>query len=533
MTRRAFTPHHLFRWKSGSGFKRLFPWTVVAIVALGCAFRLPFLTARSLWFDEAFSWRLIGYLPSSEFFTRAAADAHPLLYYLLLWVWMLPARGAGPETTLLWLRLLSVVLGTATVAAMILAGRILFRSRWVACAAGLLMAVSAFHIQYSGEARMYTLGTALIPLAMAGLVRAAEGRSRGSIWRAGLGFGTALGALLHVQYYALFSWFALGSAKLLYFAYRMRNGARRVLRSPNFHAAEAGFWLSALIFLPQFPIFLVQVQRVQEAFWVPRMTVWSLPNALARLFWGGVSEIPHVWAMLALLAALFLVVFSLVRGRSFGDLVAAASFVIPLLMSAIVSLRTSIFLERYFLFIVPALLLLLARALSFLPSRLRGVALAILVGVGMLSVVQFWSRLDFTRHPGTRAAATFLRETASPGDPIVVSSPFVYFPLSFHLGCDFRNETCLDGRSVRLYSDTGALAYFAGASILTPHDIVGPEILKSHVSRLTTRLWVVDTTGFGGSSLIVPPPYRLESEMRFSELLPFQGDLIVRKYRQQ
>ncbi|TSC73035.1 MAG: hypothetical protein G01um101438_58 [Parcubacteria group bacterium Gr01-1014_38] len=510
--------------------KRLFPWTVIAIVALGFALRFPFLTSRSLWFDEAFSWRLIGYFPSSEFFTRAAADVHPVLYYLLLWFWMLPARGTGPETTLLWLRALSVLFGAATVAAMILAGRVLFRSRWVACAAGLLTAVSAFQIQYAWEARMYTLGTVLVPLAMAALVRVAEVRSRGNVWWAGLGFGGALGALLHVHYYALFSWVALGAAKLAYFLGRMRRGASTVLRSPNFHAAEVGFWLSALLFLPQVPVFFAQAQRVQEAYWIPRIGAWSIPNTFARLFWGGAGDISPVWAVLASLAALFFVVFPLLRGRSFGDLVAATSFVIPLLLSAAVSLRTSVYLDRYFLFASLGLLLLLARTVSFLPSRLRMAILVALAGFGFLSVTHFWQQLDFPRHPGARAAAAFLAETAMPSEPIVVSSPFAYFPLSFHLGCDVRGGSCREGRSVRLYSETGEVAHFAGAPILTPNDIVGPEVLTSHVSRLIPRLWVVDTTGFGGSSLPVPPSYRLASETRFSELFAFQGDIIVRKY---
>ena len=510
--------------------KRLLPWTMAGIVALGLALRLPFLTARSLWFDEAFSWRLIGYFPSSEFFTRAAADVHPVLYYLLLWFWMLPARGADPETTLLWLRALSVVFGTATVATMILAGRVLFHSRWVGGVAGLLTAVSAFQIQYAWEARMYTLGTVLVPLAMAALVRVAEAKERGNVWRASLGFGGTLGALLHVHYYALFSWVAIGAAKLAYFLGRMRLGTATILRSPNFHAAEVGFWLSALLFLPQVPVFFAQAQRVEEAYWIPRLGAWSIPSTFARLFWGGVGDISPVWAVLASLAALFLVAFPLLRGRSFGDLVAATSFVIPLLLSAAVSLRTSVYLDRYFLFASLGLLLLLARTVSFLPRRFRTAMLAALIGFSSLAVTQFWGQLDFPRHPGARAAAAFLTETAAPRDPAVVSSPFAYFPISFHLGCDFRGETCPEGRRVRLYSETGEVAHFAGAPILTPHDIVGPEIFKTQNSKTEARLWVVDTTGFGGSRLELPQNYVLRSETSFRELFAYQGEMTVREY---
>lgn len=536
--------------------QRVSPWLGIGIVLLALALRLPFLTARSLWFDEAFSWRLVAYFPSAEFFSRAAADVHPVLYYALLWLWMLPARTrlnfadvggsvAGgpalldPESTLLWMRLLSVFLGTATVAAMILAGRVLFRSRWVAGAAGLLTAVNAFQLQYAWEARMYTLGTVLLPLAMVGLVRAVGARTRRQAVRAAIGFALPLGALLHVHYYALFSWIALGAAKLLYFLgqwWRYLHGDPSLpLRTTlwrRFRAAEVGFWCSAALFLPWLPIFLAQVRRVEAAFWIPRLEPLTIPNTLTRLFWGGVAEVAPLWAVLASLAALALVLITLLRGRSLGDLIAAASFVIPVAASALVSLRTSVFLDRYFLFASLGLILLLARALSFTPRRWRNQTLGLVAVAGLVSILQFWNALDFPAHPGARAATAFLATRAGVEEPVIVSSPFAYFPISFHLGCQTSGARCQNGLAVRLYSETGALIHFAGGPILTPADIVGPEAfhVPSPVARTPSRVWVVDTTGFGGSRLPVPAAYTLASQQRFPELFAYQGDLIVREY---
>lgn len=512
--------------------ERWYRWGVLAIVAFGGALRIPFFTARSLWFDEAFSWRLIDYLPSAEFFARAAADVHPVLYYLLLWLWMLPARLAtqivgwpAPEFTLLWMRLLSVLLGAVTVAAMIYAGRVLFRSRLTGLAAGLLTAVNAFELQYAWEARMYTLGTALLPLAMATLVRAWEARSRRSAWRAGLGFGLSLGALLHVHYYALFSWLALGVAKFLGLLARVPRGVRHLVASANVRAAETGFWLSALLFIPWLPVFLVQTSRVQTAFWIPQLTLRAIPATVARLFWGGTSEPSLLWVVAAILAAVALVLVSLIRGRSFGDLVAAASFAIPILASVIVSLRTSIFLDRYFLFASLGLILLLARAIGFLPPRLRLSALSICVGLGLISVTRFWQQLDFPAHPGARAAASYLTQRSAPDEPVLVSSPFVYFPVAFHIGCSARGTHCPQGRLVRLFAEGGELIHFAGGPILAPGDLATFEDFRD-----SRRLWVVDTTGFGGSRLSMREPYTLTSEVSFSELFPYQGELVVREY---
>lgn len=526
--------------------RTLFPWVVTGLVILGFALRLPYLTVRSLWFDEAFSWRLIQF-PFGEFLDRAAADVHPILYYVLLWLWMIPARiasrgvadgSAGPEMTLLLMRLFSVLLGAATVASMVIAGRVLFRSRWAGGLAGLFTAVNAFQLQYAWEARMYTLGTVLLPLAMAALVRVVEARTARLTWRAGFGFALSLGALLHVHYFALFSWVALGAAKFLCFFRRIwQQGIFVVLRSPNFRAAEVGFWLSGATFLPWLPVFLAQTQRVQAAYWIPRLGFLSVPNTIARLLWGGVSDIAPWLALLASAVALILVVIPLVRGRLFGDLVAAASFVGPLALAVLVSLSPrSVYLDRYFLFASLGFILLAARTLSLLPRRFHLPTVGLVVLFSLVSVARFWHALDFVNHRGARAAATFLMETAAPGEPVVVSSSFVYFPMAFHLGCRMPDAKCRNGLAVRLYSETGELAHFSGGPILVLSDIIGPEVfarprLGTQDSELRTRLWAIDTTGFGGSRLAVPSPYQLEREERFSELFAYQGDIIVREYR--
>src|SRR3990167_1194317 len=64
-------------------------WTRIIlflIVLLGVALRAYQVTMRSLWFDEAFSWRLIQF-PWVEMLTRASQDVHPPFYYILLKGW--------------------------------------------------------------------------------------------------------------------------------------------------------------------------------------------------------------------------------------------------------------------------------------------------------------------------------------------------------------------------------------------------------------------------------------------------------------
>src|SRR5688572_15792167 len=61
-------------------------WMLALIIGVGVGLRTYHLTARSIWFDESFSWRLVQF-PWSEVISRTAADAHPPLYYLVLKTW--------------------------------------------------------------------------------------------------------------------------------------------------------------------------------------------------------------------------------------------------------------------------------------------------------------------------------------------------------------------------------------------------------------------------------------------------------------
>lgn len=81
------------------------PALLLATVVLAIALRRPGVTSRSLWFDEAFSWRL-SRSPVLETIERSARDNHPPLYFLLLKLWCV-ALGESP----LALRSLSVASG--------------------------------------------------------------------------------------------------------------------------------------------------------------------------------------------------------------------------------------------------------------------------------------------------------------------------------------------------------------------------------------------------------------------------------------
>ena len=84
---------------------------LLLIVLIGVGLRSYELTARSLWFDEAFSWRLAQF-SFPEMIERAAADVHPPLYYIFLQGWT-----AIFGSSLQGIRSLSVAFAALTIAA--------------------------------------------------------------------------------------------------------------------------------------------------------------------------------------------------------------------------------------------------------------------------------------------------------------------------------------------------------------------------------------------------------------------------------
>ncbi|KKT65975.1 MAG: hypothetical protein UW60_C0031G0006 [Candidatus Woesebacteria bacterium GW2011_GWA2_44_33] len=130
-----------------------------AALALALVLRIINLN-QSLWLDEAISalavkdysfWGLI-----SSF---SLGDTHPPFYYLLLKAWVYPFG-----YTEVFLRLLSVVIGVATVYVVYKIGKEI-KGEALGVISSLFFATSPLHIYYSQEVRMYALTTFLVSLA--------------------------------------------------------------------------------------------------------------------------------------------------------------------------------------------------------------------------------------------------------------------------------------------------------------------------------------------------------------------------------
>lgn len=154
---------------------------LLVVLALGGLLRIQGLD-RDLWHDEAvalFNARGANFVPSvipnGPEFTNAVfthdggiggmltaigyTEDSPPLYFLLLRLWI-KTLGESNRT----LRLLSVILGLGTIAALYILGCALL-SQWTGLVAAAYLALAPIHIQFSQEVRAYSLVLLLVTLA--------------------------------------------------------------------------------------------------------------------------------------------------------------------------------------------------------------------------------------------------------------------------------------------------------------------------------------------------------------------------------
>lgn len=518
---------------------------LILIMLVGIGLRSYHLTARSLWFDEAFSWRLIQF-PWGEMIARDAADVHPPLFYILLKAWSVVFG-----TSLKAMRLFSVVASAGSIAAIYLFTssawtlarhkESLARGRALGLTSALFLALSGWQISFAWEARMYTLGVAFVLLSTWLLLSAVrQKKQQPGLWVA---YGLLAAASIYTHYYAIFSLAAqvLFIIAILLIQTRGRLGEFMQSRLA-WYAALSGL-VVAILFAPWLPTFLRQNSQVQAQFWIPAINRWSVPDTLYRMILPTADSPAHAGLRVMLtfapmivltLAAIWLVVgfrsdskvSFLKKAASSLDaawitiLMAVVPFVCSLALSVF---GQSLYQDRYFVFAHPFLLVVLAVCIfRARPVWLRRTLLALASLTLAGSFVSYWLELDILKKPGSHAATTYAFTHRTPDEPVYSTSSFIFFSVAHYAQEEFKNATI-----PRLYSETGQLLHFAGGPILKTEDIIGPELFTNPDIK---SFWLIETTGFGSSEMKVPDTFTRTDHQAFSELYGYQGDVIANRY---
>jgi mannosyltransferase len=477
-------------------------------------------TAVALWHDEAFSALYIKY-SWGEMMHRIILDVHPPLYYILLRIWSYVMGHS-----LLSLRGFSILLGALTVWAGYLFVKKAFRNENLALLAALFIAINPFQIQYALEARMYTLGTFLILFSSWLLLKALENRSK-KTW---LLYGLFASAALYTHYYLLFSVAAQG-LYALYVFYKTQ-GWRGAWRDNQFVNMVMSYAFAFVLYIPWIPGFLEQLSRVQGGYWIPPMDRWSIPGTIWKIAMGG-QGINHTTLLIASLASIVLLIYFIRRYQESEKWLVVLGVVIPFLAAVALSLKNDIYLDRYFVFASLYFAIMLALAFSAVPRLWwRRAFIWAFVAMSLYAFWKNWEVLDvkdpgsnLVKKPGMAAGSDYLEERIGKNDKIYVGSSFVFFTFKYY------NDTGITPKLIS-GSPLSGIPHFAGTAILTEDDLVLNDFIFNAANyKKNEIIWLVWTTGWGGSKPNVPGNWVNISEKSWGDSPGFKGDLYVTQYR--
>ena len=414
-----FAPQSIAREATVARVDRVWAAAAVAgVVAL--ALGLIRLGAPSLWVDESFTARAVGG-PYGD-----TIEGYHWLYYSILEPWVLVAGTSE------WALRLPSVLGAvaACVLLVVLAARV-FDAR-VAAASGILLAANALVVQWSQQARGYTLLLALSVLAMLLLLRALELDSRGAWAVYGLAFA------------AVVVWHPVAGIILI-----------------PAHAVLALQRRERL--LPHGLLALVLVCAIGVP-WAAQIAMRSTGDGVAMDWLRAPSAGEAARTLLSVSGAvgLGLVLAGIgvallwrdgERGRVWW---LAAWALAPFAVALLVSIERPIFLDRYLIVAAPAFALLGGVAIGRLATRWQ-VSLASLVALGAVVGLVAWYAAGWDgnwRGEDWRRAVSTVLERKEADEPVLVTE-WQASPAARYYGADPVDVSTADSLWVITWSETG------------------------------------------------------------------------------
>jgi mannosyltransferase len=318
------------------------------------------------------------------------------------------------------LRSLSVLLGIATLAPVYALGARLF-SRRAGVLAAAFLAVHAFHIQFSQEARSYALATLLLALSTWLLVISVQSTKRSPLVLTGYVLTSALACYSH-----LLSVLVLMAQWLwLLTAYGWRGVWNRIGTAVALAAAVA----PAVVYM--------LTQDNGQIDWIPVLHRYNFLKGLAAAAGG------HVYVLLLYMAigalALFLGFKHRREDSSKGLWLLLFWIVVPLALLTLVSVTAKpMFVDRYLLMSVPALALLAAfavdRSLHEGPVlKVAGLALGVLL-LALSAAMSFRDYRSTVDQPNAfRELAQYMVSSYQPGDVALIFTAATLFPYEYYV----------------------------------------------------------------------------------------------------
>jgi mannosyltransferase len=414
-------------------------WTRVSVLimallaAASAGLRFLFLARKPFWFDECFSVEAARL--SWHDFVRLLwwREANMSLYYVLLRGWLHVGSSSGLNLGFgpFFIRSLSVLCSLATLPAIFWLGCKLFDRR-VGLIAAALMSCNAYSIRYAQEARSYSLLVLLAALSSGFFVACVREPSPSGRARRSYVLASVLGVYAHL--YALLlivaqwlSWRGIEG--------RHESVSRVGSTSATRLTAMRRAWISIAIAILPLMAFVVKT-GAGPIRWIQRPGVHDLLDYGERL--AGNDGLP----LLLFYAAACLAAIMPLRGRVFrmraGREVWRVQFLLiwllfPVALTLTLSLARPVFLARYLIFCLPALILLAAAGLANLRKAwMICICLATMLLLSLQGTFSYYDHDFDLERDGSEAATNYIYDHAQPGDAVLfhiaeARIPYEYF----------------------------------------------------------------------------------------------------------
>lgn len=405
---------------------------LLAIFLVGMALRLYRLDAKTLWTDEMITAARSQLDLRSIVQLQVESAGHPPLLYLVthFFFWC-----AGKHDFVV--RMQAVLFGSLSVLLTFKVGEILW-SREEGLVAALLLAVNAYHVQYSQEARHYALMIFLALLSLIFLVKALQ-KKQMRLW---IAFAVCTSLSLYNHYFAflllpaevIFGIWMITENWLSYTPSRAHGVQVDDSRGPPTAARQllmlsVSLLLVGLSYLPWVPVLQAQFPKNVQSQVVGAATPAAFESSLSFLrsvlvAYSGGGAATFLWV------ALFVFALATCRWKRIA-LVAVWVGTPFVFLSAV---QTTHFVHpRYVLLVLPLYLLAIAKGLTAVAgvarrwpcsAKVHGHGLAVVVSALTMLAVATFSLVPLRAHYGStrpdwRSAAEYLKENFAPGQLIL------------------------------------------------------------------------------------------------------------------
>lgn len=340
------------------------------ILLVGIVLRFYKLEYQSPWGDELYT--MINTTTDKSFFEifqNLKIDVHPPLYYYIVHVFNFILGN-----TLFSARFVSFIFGVLGFYGIYLLGKELFNKK-VATIAVALLVVNYFHIYHSQEARMYGMLFVTTAFSFYFLIKFIKNPTlKSALWHS-----VFASLMIYTQFFALFTLFA-EYLILLFFIIKPVQTTQKKFFS---YTLISGV-LTAIMYIPSWIIFFSMSKR--DSFWIARPEVDVYTVMFKEFF--GFAEIPLIIAFLAVIL-FFIKLFQRSERanlqidpkeekQTFAFFILFVWIIITLIIPLVLSfINLPMIVSRYFINILPALLILIAAGLNYIKNDVVKITLVV------------------------------------------------------------------------------------------------------------------------------------------------------------